>query len=259
MPRRTRLKPWRGDRWHGCVYSAIERRVRANLDQISAPLGVDDPTEQAALVEAVTVELRRAWAYLRDVQNAASNPAARHILRELLQAGNLVAEVERADPTVRYLIEIYDWPSRGKGFLEVIQDDPPRLRKAISRALRATMKDRKRGKPKGSIQFSEHVLADGLANVFERFGGRATRRHAAYGGYDYGPFKDFIGTILGIIPQSLQRSSRQRKSDASAVDYMIRLSARHPRRTPQKSSIHAGYKGDLLSIIARHSLSSESH
>ena len=63
MPRRTRLKPWRGERWNSCVYNAIERRVRGNLDQIAAPLGLDDPVELDALVDAVTVELRRAWAY----------------------------------------------------------------------------------------------------------------------------------------------------------------------------------------------------
>ena len=61
MPRRTRLKPWRGDRWNSCVYNAIERRVRANLDQIAAPLGLNDPVELDALVDAITVDLRRAY------------------------------------------------------------------------------------------------------------------------------------------------------------------------------------------------------
>ena len=75
MPRQTRLNPWRDDRWNSCVYTAIDRRVRAHLDQIAAPLDLDDPVELGALVDAVTVELRRARAYLRDVQHAASDQA----------------------------------------------------------------------------------------------------------------------------------------------------------------------------------------
>ena len=130
MPRRTRLKPWRGDRWNRCVYNAIERRVQANLDQIAAPLGLGDPVELDALVDAVTVELRRAWAYLRDVQHAASDQAARHILLELMKANDLVAEVERADPNVRFLIEKSDSEQQ---FLELLVNAPPRLEKAVGR------------------------------------------------------------------------------------------------------------------------------
>ena len=252
MPRRTRLKPWRGDRWNTFIYGTIERRVRANIDSISAPLGLDDPSERDALVDAITVELRRAWAYLRDVQHAASDQAARHILQALLKADDLVEGVERSDPTVRRLIEEHDWPSRGKVFLEEIVDDPHRLRKAVSRALRATTKSRTSARPKGSIQFAEHVLAKSLARVFERFGGRATRRHEAYGGYEYGPYRDFIEAVLGIIPQHIQRTGSRRQSDTSSADYMVRLSARHVRRTPLKPSVSAAPKGNFLSIIRRH-------
>jgi len=182
MPRRVQLKPWRGDRWKSYVYHGIERRVRNSLDSIAAPLNLDGSAEQEALVEAVTIELRRAWAYLRDVQSAASDPAALHILKELLRAEDLVTKVEQADPNVRRLIEEYDWFSRGKAFVEEIATDPSRLRKATSRALRAVTKSKTSNRPRGTAQFAEHVLAESLSGVFERFGGRATRRHEGESG-----------------------------------------------------------------------------
>ena len=140
MPRRTQLKPWRGDHWKPFVYRSIERRVTKNIKYIAPPIGIDDPTEQEALAEAVTIELRRAWVVLRDVQSAASEPATRKLLYELLRAKDLVMEVERADPTVRRLIEEHDWMERGRGFIESIVTDPTRLRKAVSRALKAVTK-----------------------------------------------------------------------------------------------------------------------
>ena len=233
MPRRTRLKPWRGDRWNSCVYNAIERRVRANLDQIAAPLGLDDPVELDALVDAITVELRRAWAYLRDVQHAASDQAARHILLELMKANDLVVEVERADPNVRFLIEKSDPEQQ---FLELLVNDPPRLEKAVGRALWIVTKDRARGNPKGSIQFAEHVLANSLAKVFQRFGGRPTRKFDPYEDKEYGQFRDFVIAVMKVIPKFLQRSPGRRSSGTSPVDYMVRLATRRLRGTPQKTA-----------------------
>jgi hypothetical protein len=233
MPRRTRLKPWRGDRWNSCVYNAIERRVAQNIEAIGAPLGIDDPTEQAALIEAVTIELRRAWSYLRDVQHAASNQAARHILLELMKTTNLVDAVERADPNVRLLIEKSDSEQQ---FLEVLVNDPPRLAKAVGRALRIVTKDRARGNPKGSIQFAEHILANSLAKVFQRFGGRPTRKFDPYEDKEYGQFRDFVIAVMEVIPKFLQRSPGRRLSSTSPVDYMVRLATRRLRGTPQKTA-----------------------
>ena len=233
MPRRTRLKPWRGDRWNSCVYNAIERRVAKNIEAIGAPLGIDDPTEQAALIEAVTIELRRAWSYLRDVQHAASNQAARHILLELMKTTNLVDAVERADPNVRLLIEKSDSEQQ---FLEVLVNDPPRLAKAVGRALRIVTKDRARGNPKGSIQFAEHILANSLAKVFQRFGGRPTRKFDPYEDKEYGQFRDFVIAVMEVIPKFLQRSPGRRLSSTSPVDYMVRLATRRLRGTPQKTA-----------------------
>ena len=256
MPRRVQLKPWRGDRWESYVYRAIERRVRNNIDSIAAPLNLDDSAEQEALVEAVTTELRRAWAYLRDVQSAASDPAALHILKELLRAEDLVTKVEQSDPNVRRLIEEHDWFSRGKAFVEEIATDPVRLRKATSRALRAVTKSNMPNRPRGTAQFAEHVLAESLSIVFERFGGRATRRHES--GDEYGPYREFVRAVLGVVPKRLLRSPGRVGKYRNPLDYMVRLSARHVDRTPQKTSVSAGYKGDLLSILPKPALSSNS-
>jgi hypothetical protein len=250
MPRRTRLKPWRGDHWKPFVYRAIERRVAGNIESIAAPLGIDDPTEREALAEAVTIELRRAWAYLRDVQSAASEPATRKLLYELLRAKDLVMEVERADPTVRRLIEEHDRPSGGKAFLEEIATDSQRLYKATSRALAAITKVKRRGHPAQRGQISEHVLAAVLAKIFERFGGRATRRFDAYGGYEYGPYRDFVVSVLEMVPMQLRRSAGRAKKQRDSVDYMVRLSARHTYRTPKKPSVYAGSGGGLFPIIS---------
>ena len=233
MPRRTRLKPWRGDRWNSCVYNAIERRVRANLDQIAAPLGLDDPVELDALVDAITVELRRAWAYLRDVQHAASDQAARHILLELMKANDLVAEVERADPNVRFLIEKSDPEQQ---FLELLVNDLPRLEKAVGRALSVVTKDRQTGRPAGSIRCAEHVLATLLAAVFRRFGGRPVRHSDIEWDYEDGPFREFVEAVMDIVPLFLERTPSQRTPLTRPVDYMVRLATRRLRGTPQKTA-----------------------
>ena len=250
MPRRTQLQPWRGDHWKPFVYRSIERRVTKNIKYIAAPIGIDDPTEQEALAEAVTIELRRAWVVLRDVQSAASEPATRKLLYELLRAKDLVMEVERADPTVRRLIEEHDWVERGRGFIESIVTDPTRLRKAVSRALKAVTKKKVSGRPSGTVQFSERVLAESLAQVFERFGGRATRRFDADAENEYGPYRDFVTSVLVIVPMQLRRSAGRAKKQRDSVDYMVRLSARHTYRTPKKPSVYAGSGGDLFSIIS---------
>jgi hypothetical protein len=258
MPRRVQLKPWRGDRWKSYVYHGIERRVRNSLDSIAAPLNLDGSAEQEALVEAVTIELRRAWAYLREVQSAASDPAALHILKALLRAEDLVTKVEQADPNVRRLIEEHDWFSRGKASLEEIATDPSRLRKATSRALRAVTKSKTPNRPRGTAQFAEHVLAESLSGVFEQFGGRATRRHDAYGGYEYGPYREFVTAVLGVVPKCLLRSPGRIGKYRNPLDYMVRLSARHVDPTPKKPSVSAGFKGDLLSILPKPPPSSNS-
>ena len=250
MPRRTRLKPWRGDRWNSCVYNAIERRVAQNIEAIGAPLGIDDPTEQAALIEAVTIELRRAWAYLRDVQSAASEPATRHILKELLRTKDLVKEVERSDPTVRYLIEKHDWPSRGKAFIDEIARDPKRLSKATARALKATTVNKRRGHPNHQEQFSEHVLAAGLAKIFERFGGRVTRRVDILDSHEYGPYREFVVSVLQLVPDFLKRSPGRSKIYRNPVDYMVRISVGKINRIPKKPSVYAASEGDLFSIVS---------
>jgi hypothetical protein len=228
MPRRTRLKPWRGDRWQAVVYRAIERRVAGNIESIAAPLGIDDPSEREALVEAVTIELRRAWAYLRDVQSAASEAAARHILKELLRAKDLVMEVERADPTVRRLIEQHDPSIRGEGLLEEMANDPERLRKATEQALQTTTEVRQRGRPKYSTQISEYVLAEALAKIFRRFGGRPVR-HMDDDTQEDGPFFEFVYAVMDIVPYYVERSLGRRYPFSRPIDYMIRQATQRER------------------------------
>lgn len=250
MPRRTRLKPWRGDRWNSCVYNAIERRVAQNIEAIGAPLGIDDPTEQGALIEAVTIELRRAWAYLRDVQSAASEQKARYVLEKILRSSDIEKAIDRSDPTVRYLIEQHDWPSRGKAFIEEIVEDAARARKSVSRALTAVLKADVHHRPTGTSQFSEHVLAEGLADVFGRFGGRVTRRVDTLDSHESGPYREFVVSVLQLVPDSLKRSPGKSKINRNPVDYIVRLSIRHVRGTPQKPHKSAKSEGDLFSIVS---------
>ena len=229
MPRRVQLKPWRGDRWESYVYRAIERRVRNNIDSIAAPLNLDDSAEQEALVEAVTTELRRAWAYLRDVQSAASDPAALHILKELLRAEDLVTKIEQSDPNVRRLIEEHDRPSRGRAFIEEIANDPHRLRKATSRALAATTKVKKRGRPRHSGQIAEYALAESLTNVFRRFGGRPVRHRDINHDEEDGHFFEFVYAVMEIVPYHIERSIGRRRPFSRPIEYMIRSATRRKK------------------------------
>jgi hypothetical protein len=232
MPRRYRLKPWHGDRWEAFVHNAIERRVFSHLDAIASPLGIDDPTEQKALGDAVTVEMRRAWSYLRDVQSAPSEQMATHVLEELLKIEEIAIAVEHCDPTTRYLLERYDWPSRGKIFIEQISDDPQRLSKAAQRALNAARDAKVRHRPPGTKNFAEHVFADGLARVFHRFGGRVGRRVNPYSGHEYGPYRAFVASVIALVPKRIARWSVSKRAGRDPVDYIVRLSTRHRRFIP---------------------------
>ena len=240
MPRTQNHKTWRGDQWKPFVHRAIYRRIQNHLDEICRPLGLSEPTEKEALAADLTTELRRAWSYLRDVQNAASDPGIRKILLKLVQADNLPDRCTEIDPNARSLIE--DCYPGGRTPLEEGVKDLPQLERAVVRALRVVTKNKRDGRPLGSIQVAQHVLARSLATIYARFTGRLpTRHYDPATGTEQGPFFDFVTTVMDLVPPFLRRATKYAHDSRYAnykksIDYIVRLAIASSKKNPRKTA-----------------------
>ena len=240
MTRTRNHNTWRGDQWKPFVHRAIHRRIQKNLDEICQPLGISDPTEKEALAAGLTTELRRAWSYLRDVQNAASDPGVRKILLKLVQADKLPDRCEQVDPSARSLIE--DCYPGGRTPLEEGVKDLPQLRRAVERALRVVTTNKRNGRPLGSIQVAQRALARSLATIYTRFSGRLpARHHDPATGTEHGPFFDFVASVMDLVPPFLRRATKYAHDPRYAnyrksVDYIVRLAVTSSKKNPRKTA-----------------------
>lgn len=203
-------------------------------------MGISEPTEKEALAGSLTTELRRAWSYLRDVQNAASDPGIRKILLKLVQADNLPDRCAQLDPNARSLIE--DCYPGGRTPLEEGVKDLPQLKQAVVRALRVVTKNKRNGRPLGSIQVAQHVLARSLATIYARFTGRLpTRHYDPATGTEQGPFFDFVATVMDLVPPFLRRATKYAHDSRYAnykksIDYIVRLAIASSKKNPRKTA-----------------------
>jgi len=264
QPRAARQRPWRGDNWSKWIGIIIEGRLRPHRERIAEILSID-PTEEEwrsepavmpddptlsrgeryirwreapaagghfvtrldLVIEDIVGELRRCWAIFRNV-NRAGSPALAYRALKALEAdpNHLITRVEQASPYVQLLIaEAYPG-----GWLALENDevDPGRLRAAISEA-KAELPRPSRGRPKGAKDFASERLAQALADIYLRHAGkRPTRRRAGEGidAVEYGPFKDFVGEIVLVIPIFLRRTS---KGGLKSVDHLVRIGVEHTR------------------------------
>ena len=75
---------WHGDGWTPIVVRVINARLDRIRPELAKILGLDEETEISAMIDDLSVELRRCWSILRNVNNALSDASVRLRLEELL-------------------------------------------------------------------------------------------------------------------------------------------------------------------------------
>ncbi|MCG8038456.1 MAG: hypothetical protein JAZ19_15610 [Candidatus Thiodiazotropha taylori] len=224
MPKKTKpLIFHRGDKWSPTIGNAINRRLVRHRDAIAAILELTEHTEIDAVLNNLSSKLRRCWSLLRDVNKAGSEAQVYHTLKYLLaKRGQLDHTVWEIDPTTRALIEEHH--PDGPCALESRPTNSKRLRQATEAAFESLEKP-KRGRPKATINYAQHALSKGLAEVYENATGRVPGRSVVLGTlegtdsdghYQYapeykeqGPFHAFVSLVISLIPRQLQPSEEE--------------------------------------------------
>jgi hypothetical protein len=228
MPKTTHpLINHHGDNWSQTIGNAIDRRLIRHRNAIAEELELTEDKEIDAVLENLSSELRRCWSLLRDVNKAGSEAQVYHTLKHLLaKRGQLNHTVWEIDPATRALIE--DHHPDGPCALESSPTSSKRLRQAAEAAFHSLEKP-KRGRPKTTINYAQHRLSKGLAEVYKNATGRTPGRsvkeetvegigsdghyHHAYIYKEQGPFHVFVSLIINLIPRQLR----------PVVDEVVRL------------------------------------
>lgn len=207
-----------GDKWTPTIGNAIDRRLIRYRTAIAKVLELTEETEIDAVLENLSSELRRCWSVLRDVNKAGSEAQVYNILKHLLaKRGQLDHTVWEIDPATRALIE--DHHPDGPCALESSPTSSKRLRQAAEAAFESLERP-KRGRPKATINYAQHRLSKGLAEVYKNATGRTPGRsvkeetvegigsdghyHHAYIYNEQGPFHAFVSLIISLIPRKLR-------------------------------------------------------
>lgn len=223
-------RAWQGDRWSPVVSNAIGQRLARQGERLSALTDLTEPGEIDGLLEELATELRRCWAILRDINRAASDARVRKTLQMLLKVGDgLYDGVMAADPNTRSLIED-SWPG-GQRFLENVDpsDEAP-VHQAICNAL-DQLPASSRGRPGETGDHASAMLAEQLAVLYQKYSGQApSRRVDPQTNTEYGPYHDFVATVVEILPARLRRyRSAPSGSTTKTVDYLVRRGVDHYR------------------------------
>lgn len=224
MPKSTQpLINHHGDKWCPTIGNAIDRRLTSHRDAIAEALELTEKTEIDAAIYSLSSDLRRSWSLLRDVNKAGSEAQVYHTLKYLLaKKGQLDHTVWEIDPATRALIE--DHHPDGPCALESSPTSSKRLRQAVEAAFESLEKP-KRGRPKDTINYAQHALSKGLAEVYKNATGKTPGRSVvvethegsdADGHYQYaseykeqGPFYAFVSLVISLIPRQLQPSAEE--------------------------------------------------
>lgn len=221
-------RAWHGDRWSPEVSKAIEKRLERKRMRLAALVGLSDAHETDSFLEELATELRRCWAILRDINQAASDARVHSTLQMLLKVeDDLYNSVMAADPNTRSLIED-SWPD-GQRFLEnVDHSDETALQQAIRNAL-DELPVPSRGRPKGTEDHASAMLAEQLAVLYQKYSGQApSRRVDPQTHTEYGSYHDFVATVVEILPAHLRRyKSAPPGSTTKSVNYLVRRGIDH--------------------------------
>lgn len=224
MPKTTKpLISHHGDKWSPTIGNAIDRRLARHRGAIAETLELTEDTEIDAVINNLSAKLRHCWSLLRDVNRAGSQAQVYHTLKYLLaKKGQLDHTVWDIDPATRALIE--DHHPDGPCTLELRPTSSKRLRQAAEAAF-ASLEKPKRGRPKATINYAQHALSKGLAEVYENATGKAPGRSVVVetqegtdsdGHYQHaitfneqGTFHTFVSLVISLIPRQLQPSAEE--------------------------------------------------
>lgn len=219
MPKSTQpLINHHGDKWNPSIGKAIDRRLNHHRTAIAKVLELNEDTEIDAVLNNLSSKLRRCWSLIRDVNKAGSEAQVYRTLEYLLaKKGQLDHTVWEIDPATRALIE--DHHPDGPCALESSPTSSKRLREAVEAAFESLEKP-KRGRPKDTINYAQHALSKGLAEVYKNATGKDPGRSVVVethegtdsdGHYQYateykeqGPFYAFVSLVISLIPRQLQ-------------------------------------------------------
>lgn len=224
MPNKTQpLINHHGDKWNPSIGKAIDRRLNHHRTAIAKVLELTEDTEIDAVLNNLSSKLRRCWSLLRDVNKAGSEAQVYRTLEYLLaKRGQLDHTVWEIDPATRALIE--DHHPNGPCALESTPTSSKRLRQAAEAAFESLEKP-KRGRPKATINYAQHALSKGLAEVYGNATGKTPGRSVVVetqegtdsdGHYQHaitfneqGPFHAFVSLVISLIPRQLQPSAEE--------------------------------------------------
>lgn len=224
-------RAWHGDRWSPVMSDAIARRLAQQRARLAALTDLTEPAEIDGLLDELATELRRCWAILRDVNQAATDARVRKTLQSLRKAeDDLYARVEATDPNTRSLIEDC-WPG-GQRFLENVDaSEEATLHQATCNAL-DQLPASSRGRPGETGDHASAMLAEQLAVLYQKYSGQApSRRVDTQTHKEYGPYRDFVATVVEIFPARLRRyKSAPSGSTMKTVNHLVRRGVEHYRR-----------------------------
>lgn len=221
MPRHTHpLITWHGNQWHKSTSDAIERKVQKIGPEIGVILALDDPTELADLLQGVVTALLRAWAFLRDVNRAATKPQLLSTLNDLLAKPDILAKrIWNIDPRTRTRIEKHYYS--GQIPLESCALDESALL-AAAKAARETLRPPARGHPRSAINTAGLCLSHELAILYcSSTGNPPTRTVSTSSPYvERGTFHRFVALIFEQMPPIFRKT---KKGGPKSIDWLVRV------------------------------------
>lgn len=221
MPRHPLpLTEWHGNRWHKSTSDAIERKVQKIGPEIGNILALDDPNELADLLQGIVTALLRAWAFLRDVNLAATKPRLLSTLNALLAKPDiLVNQIWNIDPRTRTCIEKHYYC--GQIPLESCPLDERALLAAVKTAL-AEVPPSGPGRPKEAADSAGPMLVQELAKLYQSATGISPGRSVSseLPHTEDGTFHKFVAVIFKQMPRRLRRTA---KGGSKSIDWLVRV------------------------------------
>lgn len=201
---------------------AAARNVKSYIDWRHKPPHSAYVRLEDRLIADIVATLCFAGAFLRDVNRASSDSQVVKQLNCLLrQNGHLHKAVWETDPNTRGFLGHF--LPEGRQILDTGEHTEAELLNAVESALSVLGKPR-RGRPKGSIDYASRLLGQRLAYIFTSYRGEhPTRRIDPVTGQLYGPFKDFVETVVSVVPRRLFKYKSAPDSEITkSVDMIVR-------------------------------------
>ena len=173
------------------------------------------------MVEDVTTALIRSLAFFRDVDGARSVAGQRNALMRVYRRGDFSEAVFRhLDPATQNRIGVR-YPG-GNLALQSAPFSAKDFRKAVLLAI-GDLGPGRHGRPAETDSLALRQLALDLAHTFHTHTGELpTRRVDAWNGSrEYGPFYDFVGAVLAILPPLFRKTISKR--GPKRVNHVVRL------------------------------------